>query len=271
MLPDIRPPPAQPMNPFRPVPPIQMPGQMGPQPFSPQSLQLPSPPQAPGAGSSPFPQMPQMPGLGGQPPQSGGAMGGQICNGIMQNMLYGNPYGAMGGTSPGSMIGNIMNQMNPQKKTASPVVNPAAQPAPAPPTVAQSVANDTMNVDYRAVASKAAAQYGVPDDLFSRQINQESGFNPKAKSPAGAIGIAQYMPDTAKSQGFDPTDPNASLNAAATYMAELHGKYGNWTDALIAYNAGEGTANRFVQSGQDWSILPGETQRYLQDILGDYS
>ena len=113
--------------------------------------------------------------------------------------------------------------------------------------------------NYRAIATAAARRYGIPPAIFLRQIGQESGFNPNAVSPAGAIGIAQFMPATARGVGLNPRDPVASLNAAARMdAANLH-KYGNWQDVLSLYNSGRGWAQ-----GQ----RIGETRNYVRSILG---
>jgi murein DD-endopeptidase MepM/ murein hydrolase activator NlpD len=100
----------------------------------------------------------------------------------------------------------------------------------------------------------------LDESVFLRQIRQESGFNPNAVSPAGAIGIAQIMPATARGWGVNPHDPHASLNAAAKNMASYVKKYGSYRNALIAYNAGPGAVGR--------GSLPAETQNYIKTILG---
>lgn len=113
--------------------------------------------------------------------------------------------------------------------------------------------------DYRAAARQAAQRYGLDPNVFLRQINQESGFNPTARSPAGAIGIAQIMPATARGWGVDPTDPIAALNAAAKNMKGYVDKYGSYRNALVAYNAGPGAVGR--------GSLPAETTKYIDIIL----
>jgi len=70
-----------------------------------------------------------------------------------------------------------------------------------------------MPADYRAIAKQKAEKYGLLPDVFLRQIQQESGFNPGAVSEAGALGIAQIMPSTARGWGVNPRDPVASLDA----------------------------------------------------------
>jgi hypothetical protein len=85
---------------------------------------------------------------------------------------------------------------------------------------------------------QAAQQTGVPAPLLAAQEQVESGFNPSAVSPAGAIGIAQFMPGTAASLGVNPWDPRSSIFGQARYLRQLHDQFGNWTQALEAYNTG---------------------------------
>lgn len=112
-------------------------------------------------------------------------------------------------------------------------------------------------------ARQAAARWGVPADMFVRQINQESGFNPSAGSPAGALGIAQFVPGTAASYGVNPWDPYSSLEGAAHHMADLYAQFGRWDLALAAYNAGSGAVQKYG------GVPPyAETQQYVRTILG---
>jgi surface antigen len=127
------------------------------------------------------------------------------------------------------------------------------------------------NSPYVSVALEAARAAGIPETTFVRQINVESGFHPNAVSPAGAIGIAQFMPATAAGLGINPWDPVQALDAAARYMANLISSYGgDEAKALAAYNAGSGTVNRAIfVGGTNWrAYLPTETQQYIQAILG---
>jgi hypothetical protein len=116
-----------------------------------------------------------------------------------------------------------------------------------------------MAQDYRAAARRAARKHGLDPNIFVRQIQQESGFNPKARSPKGAAGIAQIMPATARSWGVDPMDPIASLDAAAGNMASYVKKYGGYENALRAYNAGPGA----IQASKGYA----ETNNYVRTIL----
>lgn len=121
---------------------------------------------------------------------------------------------------------------------------------------------------YVGVAQQAALNAGIPASLFIRQINQESGFNPYARSWAGAIGIAQFMPGTAASLGINPYNPYQSLSAAARLMASYNRQYGSYAAALGAYNAGPGAVNRAFSCGNSWMYcLPAETQNYIRVIM----
>src|SRR5215467_7864702 len=118
--------------------------------------------------------------------------------------------------------------------------------------------------DLQAYARQAAQRAGIDPDIFVRQIQQESGFNPNAKSPAGALGVAQFMPQTAAGMNLDPSDPYASLDAAARMDAQNLGKYGgDCAKMLAAYNAGPGNVDKYG------GVPPfQETQNYVQSILG---
>jgi len=94
--------------------------------------------------------------------------------------------------------------------------------------------------DLLSLGQKVAAKYGIPWDVFSHQIAGESGWNPKVgASSAGAQGIAQFIPDTAKKYGVDVTDPQSSLDGAARYMRDLYDQSGSWTGALTGYLSGK--------------------------------
>lgn len=113
--------------------------------------------------------------------------------------------------------------------------------------------------NWQQVARRAARRYGLDPNVFARQINQESGFNPAARSPAGALGIAQFMPGTARSVGVNPLNPRQALYGAARLMAGYVRRYGSYRNALIAYNAGPGAVGR--------GSLPAETRNYIASIL----
>jgi len=123
---------------------------------------------------------------------------------------------------------------------------------------------------YVPLACQAARDAGIDPAIFVRQINEESGFNPGEVSPAGAEGIAQFMPETAAGMGINPWDPQSALEGAAKYMARLQANFGgNYAMALAAYNAGSGAVQSAVaRCGPAWrACIPAETQNYLNVIL----
>jgi soluble lytic murein transglycosylase-like protein len=131
--------------------------------------------------------------------------------------------------------------------------------------------NYTISSSYVSLAQADAQSAGIPPDLFVRQINQESGFDPYAYSPAGAEGIAQFEPATAAGLGIDPWDPVQALQGAADLMARYRRNYGgDYAKALAAYNGGSGTLNYAIQNcGPFWlSCEPTETRHYVHTILG---
>ena len=118
-------------------------------------------------------------------------------------------------------------------------------------------------MDYRDLAYQTAVKHGIDPDLFVRQIAAESNFNPAAKSSAGAIGLGQLMPATAKELGVDPTDPVQNLDGAARYMKQQLQRFGDPALALAAYNAGP---SRVAKAQGIPNIT--ETRNYVSKILG---
>jgi cytochrome c556 len=105
-------------------------------------------------------------------------------------------------------------------------------------------------------------QYGLPPGLLAAVMNQESGGNPDAVSPKGAVGAFQFMPDTARQYGVDPTNPESSAIGAARMFADLSKKYGGDVPKMLAgYNWGQGNVDRL---GMDRA--PAETRSYVQKI-----
>ncbi len=123
---------------------------------------------------------------------------------------------------------------------------------------------------YIAIAQQDATAVGISPVYFVRQINQESGFNPYAVSPAGAEGIAQFEPGTAAGMGINPWNPVQALQGAAKLMASYNNMYGgNYAKALAAYNGGTGTVQYAVNNCANWlNCLPGETRHYIYVIMG---
>lgn len=103
---------------------------------------------------------------------------------------------------------------------------------------------------FAGVTARSAQLNSLPAEFLAAVILQESAYDPRAFSAAGAIGIAQFMPDTAAGVGVDPYDPFDSIGAAAAllgdYAAEYRGRYADpYAMALAAYNAGPLAAERY--------------------------
>jgi Transglycosylase SLT domain/D-alanyl-D-alanine carboxypeptidase len=118
-------------------------------------------------------------------------------------------------------------------------------------------------VQFREPILRSAARWGVPPALMAGQLMAESGFDPSAGSPAGAQGIAQFMPSTAAAYGLtDPYDPVAAIDAEAHLMSDLLRQLGSPELALAAYNAGPAP----VEACHCIPPYP-ETQAYVTRIL----
>lgn len=113
---------------------------------------------------------------------------------------------------------------------------------------------------------RAATEAGVEPELLAGLVWAESNFNAGAGSHAGAIGLAQLMPGTARGLGVNPHDPQQNLLGGARYLRAQLDRFGSKELALAAYNAGP---NRVAQAGGIPRIA--ETQAYVPKVLGYYA
>jgi soluble lytic murein transglycosylase-like protein len=121
---------------------------------------------------------------------------------------------------------------------AAPIApEPAAIPTPPSPPALLSATD---------LADAAADRYGLPRQLVRSVMAAESGFQPQALSPKGAIGLMQLMPGTAAQLGVDPFDPTQNVDAGTRYLRDLLEKYnGGLRHALAAYNAGPQAVDKY--------------------------
>jgi membrane-bound lytic murein transglycosylase D len=182
-------------------------------------------------------------------------------------------------------------------EAAAEVSSAPSQPAPAPPPEPGEIVVKAPAVPYydlwvRRVQARPlpplAGKYlpdvraafeaeGLPPEI-AWVAEVESTFNPGARSPAGAKGLFQMMPETARSLGLktflpdERTDAIKSAHAAARYLRALHGKFGTWPLAFAAYNAGEGRVRRLLKQRDGTtfasiaSALPSETRMYVPKV-----
>lgn len=127
-----------------------------------------------------------------------------------------------------------------------------------------------LDADILEVVRAAASRYALPEALLLAVIHVESGFNPRARSPKGAIGLMQIMPPTGARYGVgrDLHDPVKNIGVGANYLRDLLQMFrGNTSLALAAYNAGEGNVIRYGRTIPPFA----ETQAYVTKVLRQYA
>lgn len=141
---------------------------------------------------------------------------------------------------------------------------------PAPPAAVVLVTPVAAVPDSPAqLANQAAKKYMLPDSFVRSVMKAESGFQPNAVSPKGAIGLMQLMPDTARVLGVDPMDPHQNAEGGAQYLRQLLAKYESDPNqvllALAAYNAGPAAVDRYH------GVPPyRETREYILRVLKNW-
>ena len=120
---------------------------------------------------------------------------------------------------------------------------------------------------YHDAVIKEAERQGLDPNIALHALYRETGnlSNPEtARSKAGAIGVMQLMPATAKSLGVDPTDPMQNIQGGVTYLKQMNDKYQNPQLTLMAYNAGPGRVDKALRHPQGLASLPAETRNYSE-------
>lgn len=143
-----------------------------------------------------------------------------------------------------------------------PHVRAVARPVPAPTKTPQAASRWTAMID------QVAAEHGMDARLVHAIVRVESGYNPQARSPAGAIGLMQVIPATGTRFGaVDLLDPLQNLRAGTAYLVWLERRFkGDLTLMLAAYNAGEGAVQRHGNRVPPFT----ETRRYVEKVSALY-
>jgi len=128
-------------------------------------------------------------------------------------------------------------------------------------SVSAASGSSLAGVPYADLFTQAGAKYGISPALLAAVAKTESGFNSSAVSSAGATGLMQFMPATAKGLGVNASDPASSIDGAARYLSSLTEQFGSTELALAAYNAGSGAVQRAGGIPAN-----GQTPSYVQKV-----
>ena len=191
------------------------------------------------------------------------AVSATVGMGLLVNAAQADIFGSKNRRSLFSTQTRVLDTRASQQYSSSVRLKPADVVTPTKWDVATPRYAGRYKGEYLGVAKEAARRHGVPEDLFLRLVQQESGWNPAAVSHKGAMGLAQLMPGTAARLRVDPQDPVQNLEGGARYLAQQYRAFGTWHLALAAYNAGPGAVKKYG------GIPPyKETRNYVRIIAG---
>jgi soluble lytic murein transglycosylase-like protein len=143
----------------------------------------------------------------------------------------------------------------------------AGQPSLKPLLRRSRVATEPADAGVRSLVHQAAQRHALDADLLFALMRQESGFEPRAVSRAGARGLMQLMPATARRYGVTQIhDPGENIAGGSAYLRDLINRFGRLELALAAYNAGEGAVEKYGRRIPPYD----ETQRYVAAVMADY-
>ena len=163
--------------------------------------------------------------------------------------------------------GNEHFTNTPVQKDAELIIKEKKEPVTPSANNTTTYSSDNSLESYKVLAEKTAKRYALDPDLVKAVIEIESGWNPRAVSSRGAIGLMQLMPDTAMDMGVrNPYDPEQNIEGGVKYLKRLVDRFGDIKLALAAYNAGPSVVKRYG------SVPPyTETLLYVQDILFQFN
>lgn len=130
-------------------------------------------------------------------------------------------------------------------------------------TIPPQVQEELLPSRFYEYALTVANRYDIPSQIFFNLITTESNWDPVAISDRGAVGLTQLMPRTALELGVNPWNAQQNIEGGARYLRQQRDRFGSWSLALAAYNAGPGAVTKYG------GIPPyKETQEYVQKVLG---